>query len=118
MKMISGWLAVGLVIATVVALAVVGCETTESASDAIVVTVSPSTELTGSLATATLTVNATTNSALALPLVWTVSDPNLGTIRASSGLTAVYQSTGRVGNNVVTVRDQGRAEGIATIVQR
>lgn len=116
MSRIGLWCAVTLVSCAV--LAMVGCETTESMDGAITVTVSPAGDLTGRLATATLTAAAPTNAALALPLVWTVADPALGGIRASSGMTAVYESTGRVGNNVVTVRDQGQAEGIASITQR
>ncbi len=109
----------GILVAAVFAVAsLVGCETTETADSVITVTPASST-LNGTLATATLTAStASTNMALALPLVWTVANPSLGNIRASTGLTAVYESTGRVGNNIVTVRDQGQAEGMATIVQQ
>jgi hypothetical protein len=60
--------------------------------------------------------NSTTS--LALPLVWTASDAALGGIKSSAGVTAIYQSTGKVGNNVITVRDQGESEGIAVITQQ
>lgn len=96
----------------------VGCETTES-TDTVITVTPASPELEGALATQTLTAStASSNAVLALPLVWTVSDTSLGNIQASAGLSAVYTSTGKTGNNVVTVRDQGQAEGIATIIQR
>ena len=118
MNKVNACVLTGLMVAVVAGLAIVGCETTESTDTVITVTSSSST-LEGSLATATLTAStASTNTALALPLVWTVANPALGNIRASAGLTAVYESTGKVGNNIVTVRDQGQAEGIATIVQQ
>jgi hypothetical protein len=55
---------------------------------------------------------------LFLPLEWSVSDPSLGTIISSAGFSAVYRSTGKVGDNVVTVRDQGDAAGTTVVVQR
>lgn len=59
-----------------------------------------------------------TNQPLYLPLVWTVSNPELGSIRVSGAFTAIYQRNGaRVGNNYVTVRDQVRAEGVAVVNQ-
>lgn len=113
---VSG-LMVGMALLAVAMVAGMGCETTETTET--VITVSPgSATLHGGLATTNLTASVSENTTLALPLVWSVSNPALGNIQGSSGLTAVYTSTGRAGNNVVTVRDQGQAEGIATIVQR
>ena len=63
-------------------------------------------------------VGGITNSTLALPLAWEVSDPNLGQITASSGATAVYRRSSANGVNTVTVRDQFSNEGFATITQR
>lgn len=94
-----------------------GCETTESADTAIAVTPA-SQELTGRMATQTFTASGVASNELVLPLIWTVSDPNLGVVRSTAGLSAVYESSGRVGNNIITVRDQGQAEGMATVVQR
>lgn len=59
-----------------------------------------------------------TNTALFLPLVWTVSDSSLGTIRASGAFSAIYERHNRgPGNNYITVRDQGQAEGVAVVNQ-
>ncbi len=54
---------------------------------------------------------------LFLPLEWSVSNPSLGRILASGGYTAVYESIGGKGRNIVTVRDQSGREGIAGIEQ-
>lgn len=63
-------------------------------------------------------VAASTNQALFLPLVWSVSDVALGSVRSSGGLSAIYERRGEAaGNNYVTVRDQGNAEGVAVITQ-
>lgn len=98
-------------------LFMVGCDTTETSD--IVITVTPSApELTGARATTTFTAAGSVSNALALPLIWTVSDPNLGVIRSSVGVSAMYESTGRKGNNIITVHDQGQAEGMATVIQR
>lgn len=113
---IKGLFACGM-IAAMALFCWVGCETTESANSVIAVTPSAP-ELQGRLATQTFTAEGTAENELALPLVWTVSDPNLGVIRSTVGLSAVYESSGRVGNNIITVRDQGQAEGLATVVQR
>lgn len=59
-----------------------------------------------------------TNAALYLPLVWTVSDSSLGTIRASGAFSAIYERHSRgPGNNYIKVRDQGQAEGVAVVNQ-
>ena len=55
---------------------------------------------------------------LLLPLEWRVHNPGLGGIQASGGNSAVYQSNGRHGQNVVHVRDQGGREGVAVVNQR
>jgi hypothetical protein len=52
---------------------------------------------------------------LSLPLEWSVSNPELGSIGASGGTTASYRSTGKKGDNTVFVRDQYDAEGVATV---
>ena len=57
-----------------------------------------------------------TNRDLALPLLWSVSDGNIGQILTSSGLTATYRRNGGVGAaNTVTVIDQYDNEGYATV---
>lgn len=97
---------------------VAGCESTSTVDS--VITVAPTNVvLTASSLTATFTASmASTNRTLALPLVWTVSDGSLGAIQSSQGLTAVYVSTGKLGNNAVTVRDQTYAEGMALVTQQ
>jgi hypothetical protein len=42
----------------------------------------------------------------------------LGDIKSSAGVTAIYQSTGKAGNNVISVRDQGDSEGVAVVTQQ
>ena len=51
-----------------------------------------------------------------MPLVWSVSDPARGILRASGGLTAVYEGQNVAGNNTITVRDQGDNSGIAVVI--
>jgi len=55
-----------------------------------------------------------------LPLRWMVSNPSLGAIRSSEGMTAVYERLGTtVGNNFITVRDaSGLFEGTAVVSQQ
>ena len=121
MKTRNAWLlGVAVMAAGVVGSALTGCESTETTGSAITVTLSAST-ITGKGAV-TLTAassggtNATTG--LALPLVWTVSDASLGDIKSSAGVTAIYESSGKVGNNAITVHDQGDSEGVAVVVQQ
>ncbi len=57
-----------------------------------------------------------TNTSLTLPLVWSVSDPARGIIRASGRLTAIYEGQNVAGNNAITVRDQGDNSGIAVVI--
>jgi hypothetical protein len=72
------------------------------------VTVTPSSN------TVVFTVTGVTNL-LALPLAWSVTDPSVGTIIANSGYTALYRSSRRSGQNIVTARDQYGNEGHATV---
>jgi hypothetical protein len=61
-------------------------------------------------------VGGITNRDLALPLVWSVSDGNLGQILSSSGFRATYRRNSGGGSmNTVTARDQYDNEGYATI---
>lgn len=119
--------ACGLLLVASVAVAavlLVGCETGGASAS---LTVDPSSvDLTGAAtnsATFTFTVVASTNDTvtglrpLSLPLTWTVSDPSLGSIVTSAGLSAGYVPTSLSGVNVITVRDQYGAEGVATVAQ-
>jgi len=92
-----------------------GCEPAEGL-DGLTVEPSEATLTPGSNTVIFTAVLHATNE-LSLPLEWRVSDPSLGSIVSQSGYTAVYQSTGRNGNNVVTARDQYGNEGSATVRQ-
>ena len=61
---------------------------------------------------------ATPSGALSLPFAWSVSDPTLGGILTHSGSNAVYVRSAKVGDNVVTVRDQYDVTGSAIVSQR
>ena len=117
-------------------LLLTGCETTDDTGAALTVTPSAPT-LSGSTGTvrfevgggqttptptnATNSVISSTAAAdvdLSLPLVWSVSQPALGRITWSSGRSAIYTRSGGAGVNIVTVRNQYGAEGIATVTQQ
>lgn len=118
MKLGKSWALGGCVLAGLLGAWMVGCETTETTDNALSVAPSSIT-LTNAADTVTFTVSVGgSNTVLALPLVWTVSDSSLGIIKSSAGMTAIYESKGKVGNNTVAVRDQGQAEGIAMVNQR
>jgi len=113
MKTGNAWVLAGLM---AVALVIAGCESTQTTDN--VITVSPaSVTVTNDWATLTFAASMTSsNTSLALPLVWSVSDPARGTIRASGGLTAIYEGKNVGGNNTITVRDQGDNSGIAVVI--
>ena len=117
MKAIQGWLAAGMMVVLVAGMAMVGCESTQTTDN--VISISPaSVTLTNDWGTVVFAASlASTNSSLALPLMWSVSDPARGTIRASGGLTAIYEGRNLGGNNTVTVRDQGDNSGIAVVIR-
>jgi len=117
MKAFGAGLVGGLAVCFAVGLFVVGCDTTKT-TDSVLTVSPPSATLTGAGATATFTVSVSgSNTTVALPLVWAVSDASLGNIKAAAGVSAVYESTGKVGSNIITVRDQGQDEGLATVTQ-
>lgn len=64
-----------------------------------------------------ITVTSGTNGNLALPLVWSVSDPTLGNVTPSSGFSATYVRSNVNGANTVTARDQYENEGYTSILQ-
>ena len=57
-------------------------------------------------------------SQMFLPLEWGVSDPSLGHILSSAGYSAVYESYGGRGQNIVTVHDQVARTGLAVVNHR
>ena len=64
--------------------------------------------------------NPNTNLAaqIFLPLEWSVGSPQLGRILSSAGYTAIYESYGGKGQNVVTVCDQVGRAGVAVVNHR
>ncbi len=117
MKTMSAWVSGGLTMLALAGLVLVGCESTKTTDN--VITINPaSATVTNDWATVVFTASlSSTNIALALPLVWSVSDPARGTIRASGGLTAIYEGKNLGGNNTITVKDQGENEGIAAVIR-
>ena len=116
MKVTKAWLIGSLAAVIVTGMAIVGCDTTQTTDNVITITPA-SVTMTNNWGTAVFTASlVSTNVALALPLVWSVSDSARGTIRASGGLTAIYEGKNIGGNNTITVRDQGENEGIAVVV--
>lgn len=118
MKTVNALVLAGLVAVVMAGMAMVGCETTTTTDN--VLTINPaSVTLTNAWAVVTFTASiASTNVPLALPLEWSVSDPAIGTIRASGGLSAIYEGKNVQGNNTITVRDQGECDGIAIVIHR
>lgn len=117
MKRLISCLSVVLVLFGIVSLSMLqlGCEDAKGLDG---LTIDPSNiTLSTNGQTVVLTVTGgITNRDLALPLVWSVSDGNMGRIISSSGLTATYQRKGGSGSaNTVTVIDQYDNEGYATI---
>ncbi len=55
---------------------------------------------------------------LFLPLEWSVQNPDLGGVMSRGGHSAVYESSGRRGANVVFVKDQIGREGVVAVNQR
>jgi hypothetical protein len=114
---------IGCLAAVAWMLGAAGCEDAETSS---ALSVTPaSSELIGRGATVVLTASmpgdiAPTNTSeeVILPLEWSVSNPSLGGIMRSAGHTAVYESNGTVGQNVVIAKDLFGREGLAAINQR
>ena len=97
----------------VAGLVAAGCESTKTEDS--VITVSPaSVTLTNDYATVIFTASFSgTNTALALPLRWSVSNPQRGNIKAVGTMSAIYQAFNLGGANTITVKDQGDNEGTA-----
>lgn len=58
------------------------------------------------------------SSQIMLPLEWSVSNPSLGRIYMCRGYSAVYESLGGRGQNIVVVTDAAGREGLAVVEQR
>jgi hypothetical protein len=115
MKTASTWFLVGMMSVVVAGMAIVGCESTKSTTDAITLTPASATLTNASSVTFVATLGNTNINAV-LPLVWSVNDESLGHIEGR-GMTAVYTPTDRHGNNNIKVRDQADGEGIAVVNQ-
>ena len=101
-------LSLGILLLT---MGMLGCDSSSSGTN---ITIEPSSVfLPTEVGSVAFTASGSTN--LLLPLEWSVSNPELGGILRSEGLTAIYGSTGQAGNNAITVRDQGGREGVAVV---
>jgi hypothetical protein len=112
--------------AVVVGALIAGCET---GGDTVALTIVPDfVDLSDTISTNSTTTNTITQTftvdtnglrKLSLPLDWSVSDTNLGTIGASGGYSASYVRTSisNHGDNAITVEDQYGAKGVATVRQ-
>ncbi len=119
--MMSRWLRVFGCGSLVAVFAALSCLTTgcEEASGLGGLGISaPATTLTTETRTLDLTATGVdTNGSLALPLTWTVSNPELGTISGTSGISAIYTRTPQNGINTVMVTDQYENEGFLALRQ-
>jgi hypothetical protein len=106
--------------------ALLGCEQAEKTSsqdEGLILFDPPAAEISGVGATVVFSVALDTNAVarelvLYLPLDWSVSDAALGSIRSTANFTAIYESTGLAGNNIIRVQDQRGSEGTTVVVQR
>ena len=121
----NGAMRAAVLLAGVAALAI-GFTACEDVIQGTAITVTPETsELIGANASVVLTASVPADGvsvsnqvdALFLPLVWSVRNPAMGRIASSEGYSAVYVSSGAIGQNTVTVRDQGGASGVAAVNQ-
>lgn len=96
-----------------------GCE---DASTKVVIVVTPADAAVDVRGAVTLSASVPAAEAetrnLYYPLVWTVSNPEIGGLRDVAGNSAVYFAGNVAGVNTVTVRDQAGAEGIASVTQQ
>lgn len=90
----------------------------EDADGTTALTVTPSrAELRAGTNSVVFTVESNNLRELSLPLEWSVDNPGRGEIFGSGGYSAVYRVRSGNGVNIVRVRDQYGAEGIATVEQ-
>ncbi len=98
-----------------VGLMLSGCEETTGRA----LTVTPTTaSLTGTSNSVVFAVSTNSLRDLSLPLEWRVTNPGLGSINSVGGMSAIYQPSGAAGDNIIIVRDQYGAEGMATVNQQ
>lgn len=116
---------IGLIILLLtVWIVIIGCETRDEVSSEVLSIKPSEVVLSGSSNTVTFAVdtmvrdyNGISVRSVNLPLRWEVSNTALGDIVAHQGYNAVYARTSQTGVNVITVRDNSGAEGVATVSQ-
>ena len=105
-------LAVGFVLVMFLAT---GCEKTVTSLSLDVTPASSEIQVRGAV---NLTASSSDNDRqLYYPLVWSVSDGTLGSVRNAAGDSAVYVAGSKAGVNTIVVQDQMGAEGIAVVTQ-
>ncbi len=95
-----------------VGLGTVGCEKASRGGlsvDPAQATLSPSSN------TVLFSATISSNSALALPLAWSVANPAMGSIARTAGTTALYVGNGTPGMNIIGVKTADGSEGFAQI---
>lgn len=110
--MLLGKLVVALAVGVVLSGLMTGCEDSDDALN-----VFPGNSIIGpNVSTFTLAVVSATRE-IALPLEWSVSNPEFGSITSTSGYSAVYTRTASNGENSVIVYDQHGTKGEASVDQ-
>ena len=105
-------------VCVVVAFAVVNFSGCKEAAGLTGLNITPSyVQLTSVSNTVEFTVSGGTSNDLSLPIAWSVSNPELGFIKATSGYRALYIRHAAPGDNIVYARDQYDNEGYARIRQ-
>lgn len=114
---------IGALTAAALSLCLTGCETAKGLSGLTItpsyVQMQPASNVVQFTVSSSVSTSTTTTASgnLWLPIEWSVSDSSLGSIGEFSGNHAVYRSTGKIGENTVTARDQYDNEGYATVNQ-
>jgi hypothetical protein len=112
---LAGFLASWLLAIFTTGLLLTGCESSTTNTN---ITINPSSETRSAGDDVHVLLTAAGSTNLYLPLKWSVSNSELGHIQESAGYSAVYESYGLAGNNVIEVKDQGTAEGVAVVYWR
>lgn len=96
-----------------------GCEEAGNTSG---ISINPSVATLGSgssNSTSGLVLTALVSDSLALPLKWSVGNSGLGYIASASGSNATYvANAGKLGDNIITVRDQYDNTASAVVTQK
>ena len=115
MRIVTGWSVLCVLCVVCVGIfAGIGCDTVGSSED--VITMDPPVSTVKGEDDLIITV-MDTNATLFLPLKWSVSEPDLGSVSQQGALTAIYRGNDAEGVNTVMVWDQGDAQGTVIIYQ-